>query len=107
MADILPIPDKTQRYRAQYRSETLPGAYNGWRQLTLSTGVAAVTIIAATAMLQEVRLVEWLAIPLTFLFANMVEYFGHKGPMHKAMKRLEKMAHRHAGQHHRFYTNLA
>ena len=48
---------------------------------------------------------EWLAVPVTFLYANLVEYWGHRVPMHRPVRGLKILYRRHAGQHHRFFTN--
>jgi hypothetical protein len=37
----------------------------------------------------------WLTIPLTFLYANLSEYLGHKGPMHHKTRFLGQIFERH------------
>jgi fatty acid hydroxylase family protein len=46
-------------------------------------------------------------VPLTFLFANLVEYRGHRGPMHRRRRGLSLLFERHAQQHHRYFTHQA
>jgi hypothetical protein len=57
--------------------------------------------------LDAVQRAEWLAIPATFLYANLVEYVGHRFPMHRPFPGLKLIYRRHAGQHHRFFTHEA
>ena len=58
-------------------------------------------------MLQDVQTLEWLTIPLTFLYANLSEYLGHRGPMHRRTKFLGPIFVRHAMLHHSFFTDTA
>ncbi|HYC30460.1 MAG TPA: sterol desaturase family protein [Chitinophagaceae bacterium] len=54
--------------------------------------------------LEDVKPLEWLVIPFTFLYANFSEYMGHKGPLHHRKKKLDKVFQRHTLEHHRFFT---
>lgn len=58
----------------------------------------------AIGRLHDIRPVEWLTVPLTFLYANLAEYLGHRGPMHHRTRWLGLLFERHTGQHHRFFT---
>ncbi len=58
-------------------------------------------------MLDDVSPLEWLTIPLTFLYANLSEYLGHRGPMHHKTRFLTKVFERHALEHHAFFTDEA
>lgn len=58
-------------------------------------------------MLDEVRPIEWLTIPLTFLYSNVAEYFGHRGPMHNKTRFLAGIFQRHTVEHHSFFTDEA
>ena len=49
----------------------------------------------------------WLTIPLTFLYANLSEYLGHKGPMHHKTRFLGQIFERHTIEHHAFFTDEA
>jgi hypothetical protein len=46
-------------------------------------------------------------VPFTFVFANYVEYRGHRGPMHHRTRGLAMLFERHTQQHHRYYTHDA
>lgn len=58
-------------------------------------------------MLADIQTMEWLTIPLTFLYANLSEYLGHRGPMHHKTRLLAAIFERHTVQHHAFFTDDA
>ena len=58
-------------------------------------------------MLDDVSLLEWLTIPLTFFYANLSEYLGHRGPMHHKTRFLSAVFERHTIEHHSFFTDEA
>lgn len=99
------IPASLAQFRNQYRSEVVGPFYNGYAHLGFV--VIGSTAVIGTAIWQLRSPVTWLEllnIPSTFLVANFVEYFGHRGPMHKHIKRLGLIFHRHTHEHHRFFT---
>jgi hypothetical protein len=57
--------------------------------------------------LEDVSPLEWLTLPLTFVYANLVEYWGHRIPMHHRKWGLGGVFKRHTLQHHRYFTNEA
>ena len=92
-------------FREQYRQEHVPPSYQGRRHLLFTFGIGGATMVAAILQLEQVRPLEWLTIPLTFLYANFAEYWGHRGPMHHLKRGLELVYERHTRQHHRFFTH--
>ena len=58
-------------------------------------------------MLDDVRATEWLTVPLTFLYCNLAEYLGHRGPMHRKTRLLAGIFQRHTVEHHSFFTDEA
>jgi len=48
---------------------------------------------------------EWITVPLTFLYANVAEYLGHRRVMHRLFPALRYIYDRHAGMHHIFFTH--
>jgi hypothetical protein len=101
------VPEDVARYREHYRAEHLPAHYSGIRHLTGTLGIPAAGIACCVFALRDVTLGEWLTVPATVLYANLVEYAGHRGPMHHPVKRLTAIFERHARQHHRFFTRDA
>ena len=92
-------------FREQYRQEHVPPGYRGWRHLLFTFGIGGAAMVAAILQLEQVRPLEWLAIPLTFLYTNFAEYWGHRGPMHHLKRGLRLVYERHTRQHHRFFTD--
>ena len=97
--------DAVAAFREQYRQEHVPPGYQGWRHLLFTFGIGGAAMIAAILQLEQVRPLEWLAIPLTFLYTNFAEYWGHRGPMHHLKRGLRLVYERHTKQHHRFFTD--
>jgi hypothetical protein len=96
-----------QAYRDEYRREHVPPGYRGWLHLAFTFGVGCVAIAGCVLQLEQVTPLEWLALPLTFLYANLAEYWGHRGPMHHLTRGLRLVYERHTRQHHRFFTDEA
>ena len=101
------LPDNVARYREQYRREEIPSYYRGWAHLGFSATFALGGIAWCVAQMSSPTALEWLTVPLTFLYANVVEYWGHRVPMHRPVPGLGLIYRRHAKQHHRFFTQEA
>ena len=90
------------QFREKYRTTEISESYNGWLHLSF-TSLGALSVVLYSAMqVEAVRHWEWLTVPLTFFFANLVEYLGHRGPMHKPqrllrVRRLRRIYVRHYG----------
>lgn len=92
-------------YRAVYRREEIPAGYSPHAHLAFTFGVGGLCFGISLWMLQDVRALELLVVPLAFLYANLAEYLGHRYPMHRPFRGLGLIYRRHAGQHHRFFTH--
>jgi phosphatidylglycerophosphate synthase len=101
------LPEPVARFRAAYREHDIPAHYSGALNLWITFGGGAAALIACLAQLDGVTRAEWLIVPVAFLYANLVEYFGHRFPMHRPFPGLKLIYRRHAGQHHRFFTDEA
>jgi hypothetical protein len=94
-------------FRARYRREEIGPRYSGRLHFAL-TSFAGLAVASYSAVQADgVTAPEWLAVPATFLYANLVEYWGHRVPMHRPVRGLETIHRRHARQHHRFFTHEA
>ncbi len=101
------LPDSMRRYRAEYRATQIPRGYRGGLHALFTFGGGTLALLACLWQLQDVRPLEWLTVPLAFLYANLAEYFGHRYPMHRPLRGLGLVYRRHADQHHRFFTHEA
>lgn len=96
--------DKVDVFREQYRREEIGPRYNGLLHFCFTTFGCLGVIAFSLLSLESVQALEWLAIPLTFLYSNFSEWAGHRGPMHHPRKGLGLVFRRHTHQHHRFFT---
>jgi hypothetical protein len=62
------------RRKSQKRASNFGAAYNPYIFLGLTNLLGFVAIYYAAQWLENVKAMEWLAIPAVFLFANFVEY---------------------------------
>ena len=92
-------------YREAYRREHIGAYYSGKAHLAFAVLFSLGGIVACAAQLEQVQPLEWLTLPLAFLYANLVEYAGHRWVMHRKVPGLGIVYKRHAGQHHRFFTD--
>ena len=93
------------QFREQYRAQFIGPNYSGWGHFAFTVSVTGAMILFFITRLHEVKPLEWLTVPLTFLYSNFSEYFGHRGPMHHPRKGLGAIFERHTRQHHRFFTH--
>lgn len=92
-------------YRAAYRQENIGPGYSGRAHFGFVLVFTLGGIALCAWRLEAVTMLEWLTVPLTFLYANLVEYVGHRWVMHRRIPGLGLIYKRHAGQHHRFFTD--
>jgi len=93
--------------RKAFRERRIGPRYSGPLHLATTISVSLLIALASASMLEGVRALEWLTIPLTFLYANLSEYLGHRGPMHHKTKFLTRVFERHSIEHHSFFTDEA
>ncbi len=92
-------------YRDAYRREHVGPGYSGQIHLAFVLVFSLGGIGLCIWQLDAVRPLEWLTLPLAFLYANLVEYAGHRWVMHRKVPGLGLVYRRHSGQHHRFFTD--
>ncbi|MGH8030113.1 MAG: hypothetical protein ACREO3_09275 [Arenimonas sp.] len=100
-------PEGVERYRVEYRAAEIPANYDGRGHLLFTFGGGTLALVACLLMLRDVKPLEWLAVPLALVYANLAEYLGHRFPMHRPYRGLGLVYKRHAGQHHRFFNHDA
>lgn len=101
------LPSHVAEFRARYRASEIGPHYTGWGHLALTSGVALLAIAFSLWHLRCVSPAQWLWAPVFFLFANLCEYLGHRGPMHHPRRGLTLLYQRHTRQHHHFFTHAA
>ena len=98
------MSESVQQYREQYRAQFIGPGYRGWAHFAFTACGSTALIALCLHQLHQVQPLEWLTVPLTFLYTNFAEYFGHRGPMHHPRRFLGRVFERHTRQHHRFFT---
>lgn len=93
--------------RAAFRDKRIGSRYSGPLHLATTVSISLLVAVVCILQLDAVRLLEWLTVPLTFLYANLSEYLGHCGPMHHKTRFLSKVFERHSIEHHAFFTDKA
>ncbi len=106
-ANVSGPPNTVTAYRQAYRRQHVSPHYHGRFHLAFTVSACLAVIAGCIAGLADVGPWEWATLPLTFVYANLVEYFGHRGPMHHPRAGLKVIFERHAGQHHRFFRDDA
>jgi hypothetical protein len=101
----MPDSESVAAYRTGYRETQIGPRYDGWLHFAFTLSMTGVTIVACASRLHDVSWRELITVPLTFLYANFAEYFGHRGPMHHPRRWLHIIFERHTRQHHRFFTD--
>jgi hypothetical protein len=96
--------DKIEVFRQEYRSRHIGRHYSGLAHFAFTSGTCLAAMAFCASRLHAVQWWEWLTVPVTFLFANLVEHAGHRGPMHHPRRGLSLVFERHTRQHHRFFT---
>jgi len=92
-------------FREHYRRTEIGPRYSGRAHLAFTTLASLLAVGICVAGAEQVTAPEWLTIPAIFLYANIVEYWGHRIPMHRPVRGLKTIYKRHTGQHHRFFTH--
>jgi len=103
------IPSESPEKRARrdaLREETLrdiPWWYSPWGHLAATTGIGIAMLIVAALNLHNVRPLEWLVIPATWLVGNAFEWRVHKHVLHKRSWPFEVVFEKHTPMHHGIY----
>lgn len=98
---------RTEDFRRRYRAEFIGRYYSGWWHLAFTVSASLAVICYSLAQLQSPSWVQWLTLPLAFIYTNLMEYWGHRGPMHNRRKWLGGVYRRHTLRHHRFFRSDA
>ena len=95
-----------ERVRAELRASWSRG-YSGPLHAAF-TALSGLAVLAfALSRLRAPTLAQLCAVPLTCVYANLIEWRAHKGPMHHKTRGLALIHRRHTLEHHRFFTRSA
>lgn len=97
----------TGRIREQLRSKHPARGLSGQAHLAVLSAALTLGIAFCIAQLEALSLGQTLTVPLTFLYANLVEYWGHRVPMHRPVAAITLLFRGHTLQHHLFFTHAA
>ena len=93
-------------FRQEYRSRII-GWYDGYFHIAIIYAMGAAAFYVYVQHIHNVTWLEWLTVPLTFLFTNLFEWAVHKYVMHRPVniKGLRAIYERHTLNHHQFFTD--
>ena len=100
-----PAAAETAAFRDAYRAENVRESYSGWGHFRAIFGGYGAVFLLCLLLLDRVSGWEWAVPPVTFIYANLSEYFGHRFAMHRRVPGLSLIHKRHVKQHHRFFLN--
>src|SRR4051812_45674140 len=99
--------EELQRFRADYRSRRIPRLYSGLAHAALTLSLLLGTaIFELTRLRQLIPADAWTPL-LVFAVGNLVEYWGHRLPLHRPVPGLGGIFRIHTGEHHRFFSREA
>ncbi|MCP3137322.1 sterol desaturase family protein [Pyxidicoccus xibeiensis] len=105
--DTRTIPERVATFREGYRRRFVGPRYSGRAHFAFTSLASLAAIGFSLSRLEAVRPLEWLTLPTVFLLGNVVEFLGHRGPMHHRRRGLGLLFGRHTEQHHRYFTHDA
>ncbi len=97
---------KQRLFRDKYRSQ-VQGWYSGILHVAIIYVIGSLLLFYFYLNLNSITLLEYIIIPITFLFCNFFEWFLHKEIMHKPRNfpGARAIYSRHTLQHHQFFTD--
>jgi hypothetical protein len=100
------IGERQKAFRQEYRSRII-GWYDGYVHVIIIYAMGAAAFYIYVAHIHNVTPLEWLTVPLTFLFTNVFEWSVHRYVMHRPVniKGLRAIYQRHTLNHHQFFTD--
>jgi hypothetical protein len=100
------VTERQKAFRQEYRSRIM-GWYDGYLHIAIIYAMGAAAFTIYLQHIHDVMPLEWLTIPLTFLFTNIFEWAVHRYVMHRPVpfKGLRAIYERHTLNHHQFFTD--
>ena len=85
--------------------ESIGPRYSGRLHFAFTNLLALSVIAFALSRLRSPSALAWLTVPITFFYANLVEYLAHRNPMHRPLRPFGLIYRRHSLEHHAFFTD--
>jgi hypothetical protein len=100
------VTERQKAFRQEYRSRIM-GWYDGYLHIAIIYAMGAAAFTIYLQHIHAVSPLEWLTIPVTFLFTNLFEWAVHRFVMHRPVniKGLRAIYERHTLNHHQFFTD--
>src|SRR3974390_541146 len=100
------ISQRQIEFRQEYRSRII-GWYDGYVHVAIIYAMGAAAFYIYAEHINNVTPLEWLTVPVTFLFTNLFEWAVHKYVMHRPVniKGLRAIYERHTLNHHQFFSD--
>ncbi len=100
------VTERQKAFRQEYRSRIM-GWYDGYLHIVIIYAMGAAAFTIYLQHIHDVKPLEWLTIPITFLFTNIFEWAVHRFVMHRPVpfKGLRAIYERHTLNHHQFFTD--
>src|SRR5882724_2514889 len=89
--------------RARLTAE-IPRWYSPWLHLAFPSLVGLSVIVVSVLFLRDLKPLELIAVPLTFLLLNAGEWRIHRDMLHKRTPPLTVLYDRHTPQHHMIFV---
>jgi hypothetical protein len=97
---------KLEERRAQLVGQ-IPGWYSGPAHFAVINAAGLAVIAAALAALARPAPWHLALVPAFFVFANLFEWWVHRGPLHRPVRGLRRLYDRHTRAHHVVFTQGA
>ena len=100
------ITERQKAFRHEYRSRII-GWYDGYVHILIIYAMGAAAFYIYVQHISNVTWLEWLTVPVAFLFTNVFEWAVHRFIMHRPVniKGLRAIYERHTLNHHQFFTD--
>ena len=99
----------SERHTRKYRIGKIPEMrsrpwYRGEFHYGFTVGFALLVCGVSIERLDHLSFMDAWIVPVMIVYANFVEYFVHRFPLHRRIPGLGILYERHAVQHHRYFT---
>src|SRR5262245_3577032 len=94
----------TDKFRSAYRAG-VHARYSATLHAAFVFGFGCLSMAFFARHLEDVKALEWLVVPATFVFFNWGEYTVHRSFGHRKRALAELFYRRHTGDHHQFFVS--